>query len=63
MVLQAIQTPKVTNTPVEVANPQNRDPLYLDQDANRDKALQVMQERHRRESRSSSAGSRWSSGK
>ena len=33
MVLRAIQTPKVADTPVEVANPQNRDPLYLDRDA------------------------------
>ena len=43
VVLPAIQTPKVTDTPVEVANPRNQDPLYLDRDANRDKALQVMQ--------------------
>ena len=53
----------MTDTPVEVANPWNRDPLYLDWDANRDKALQVMQERCRRESQSSSVGSRLSSGK
>ena len=63
VVLRAIQTPKVTDTPVEVANPQNRDLLYLDWDANRYKALQVMQERCRRESHSSSVGSRSISGK
>ena len=39
--------PMVTDTQVEVANPWNTDPLDLDQDVNRDKALQVMQERHR----------------
>ena len=55
VVLRALQMPKVTDTQVEVTNPQNTDPLYLDRDANRDKALQVMQDRHRRESRSSSA--------
>ena len=37
--------PTVTDTQVEVANPRNTDPLDLDRDANRDKALQVMQER------------------
>ena len=63
MVLQALQTPMMTDTQVEVTNPWNTDPLDLDRDVNRDKALQVMQERHRRESRSSSAGSRSSSGK
>ena len=47
VVLQAIQMPKVADTQVEVANPWNADLLDLDQDANRDKALQVMQERHR----------------
>ena len=47
VVLQALQMPMVTNTQVEVANPRNTDPLDLDRDANRDKALQVMQERHR----------------
>ena len=52
----------VTDTQVEVTNPQNTDPLDLDRDVNRDKALQVMQERCRRESRSSSAGSHSSSG-
>ena len=57
MVLQALEIPMVTDTQVEVANPRNTDPLDLDRDANRDKALQVMQERHRQESRSSSAGS------
>ena len=63
MVLRAIQTPKVADTQVEVTNPWNADPLDLDWDANRDKALQVMQERCRRESRSSSVGSHSSSGK
>ena len=53
----------VTDTQVEVTNPRNTDPLDLDRDAKRDKALQVMQERHRRESHSSSAGSHSSSGK
>ena len=63
VVLWAIQMPMVTNTPVEVANPWNTDPLDLDRDANRDKALQVMQERCRQESHSSSAGSHSSNGK
>ena len=63
VVLRALQTPMVTDTQVEVANPWNTDPLDLDRDANRDKALQVMQERHRQESHSSSAGSCSSSGK
>ena len=53
----------VTDTQVEVANPWNTNPLDLDQDANRDKALQVMQERRRQESCSSSVGSHSSSGK
>ena len=47
MVLQALQMPMVADTQVEVTNPQNTDPLDLDRDANRDKALQVMQERCR----------------
>ena len=63
VVLRAIQTPTVTDTPVKVTNPWNTDPLDLDWDANACKALQVMQERHRRESRSSSVGSHSSSGK
>ena len=63
VVLQALQTPMVTDTQVEVTNPRNTNPLDLDWDANRDKALQVMQERHRREFHSISAGSRSSSGK
>ena len=63
VVLWALQTPKVPDTQVEVANPWNTDPLDLDRDANKDKALQVMQERHRWESHSSSAGSCLSSGK
>ena len=46
-----------------ITNPWNPDPLDLDQDANRDKALQTMQEQHRRESRFTSTGSRSSSGK
>ena len=63
VVLPALQTPTVTNTQVEVANPRNTDPLDLDQDANRDKALQVMQKRRRRESHSSSVESHSSSRK
>ena len=63
VVLRALQMPMVTDTRVEVANPQNTDLLDLDRDVNRDKALQVMKERRRRESRSSSAGSHLSSGK
>ena len=63
VILRSMQTPKATNTLVEVANPRNKDPLYLDRDANRDKALQTMQERRRRASCSSSAESRVSSGK
>ena len=55
--------PTVTDTQVEVTNPRNSDPLDLDSDANKDKALQVMQERHRQESHFSSEGSRSSSGK
>ena len=47
VVLRALQMPTVTGTQVEVANPWKTDPLDLDRDANRDKALQVMQERHR----------------
>ena len=47
VVLRALQMPTVTDTQVEVANPWNTDPLDLDQDANRDKALQAMQERCR----------------
>ena len=41
MVLQALQMPTVIDTQVEVTNPQNADPLDLERDANRDKALQV----------------------
>ena len=63
VILRSMQTPKATDTPVEVADPRNKDPLYLDWDANRDKALQMMQERRRRVSHSSSAESRASSGK
>ena len=63
VVLRALQTPMVTDTQVKVTNPRNTDPLDLDRDANRDKALQVMQERHRQESHSSSVGSHSSSGK
>ena len=47
VVLRALQMPTVTDTKVEVANPRNTDPLVLDCDANRDKALQIMQKRHR----------------
>ena len=60
VILRSMQTPKVKDTPVEVTNPRNQDPLYLNWDASRDKALQTMQERHTRESCSSRAGS-WSS--
>ena len=63
VILHSIQTPKVKDTQVDVADPRNKDPLYLDRDANRDKALQTMQERRRRESRSSSMGSQSSSSK
>ena len=63
VVLQATQMPMVTDTQVEVTNPRNTNPLDLDRDANWDKDLQVMQERHRRESGSSSAGSHLSSRK
>ena len=45
VVLRALQTSTVTDTQVEVTNPRNTDPLDLDWDANRDKALQIMQER------------------
>ena len=55
--------PTVTDTQVEVANPWNTDPLDLDRDVNRDKDLQVMQDRHRRESHCSSVGSCLSSRK
>ena len=63
VVLRSMQTPKKTDTLVEVSDPQNKDPLYLNRDASRDKALQTMQERHRIESCSSSAESRSSGGK
>ena len=63
VILRSMQTPKVTDTEIEVADPRNKDPLYLDQDASRDKVSQTMQERHRRVSHSSSAESRGSSGK
>ena len=63
MILWSMQTSKKADTQVEVANPQIKDPLYLNQDASRDKALQTMQERHRIESCSSSAESRSSGGK
>ena len=33
MVFRAIQTPKVADTPVDIANPWNRDPLDIYQDA------------------------------
>ena len=46
---------------VPVSNPQNKDPLDLDQDANWDAALEHMRERHQKESCSSSAASRSSS--
>ena len=64
VVLWAIQTPKVKDILVDVANPCNRDPLDLDRDSTRDVALKLMQDqRCRRESRSSSAGSRSSNSK
>ena len=63
VVLRALQMPMVTDTKVEVTNPWNTDLLDLDRDVNRDKALQVMQDRHRQESHCSSVGSRLSSGK
>ena len=63
VILQSMQTSKKADTQAEVANPWNNDPLYLNRDASRDKALQTMQERCRMESRSSSAESRSSSGK
>ena len=65
VVLHSIQTlkPKAKDTQVDAADPQSKDPLYLDREANRDKALQTKQERCRRESRFSSAGSWSSSGK
>ena len=46
---------------VPVSNPQNRDPLDLDRDANRDAALEHMQERRQKESHLSSTTSRSSS--
>ena len=58
VVLRSIQTPKVTGTPVDIW-----DPLDLDWDANRDKALKTMQDRYRRESCSNSTGSTSSSSK
>ena len=65
VVLRSMQTPtlKVKDTQVEVADLRNKDPLYLNRDASRDKALQTTQERCRRESHSNSAGSQSSSGK
>ena len=58
VVLQSMHTPKKANTQIEVTDPWNKDPLYLNRDASRDKALQTMQERRRMESHSSSAESR-----
>ena len=55
MVLRALQTPKEAE--VLVADPQNKDPLDLARDA----MLEHMQDRHQKESRSSSAASRSSS--
>ena len=46
---------------VPVSNPQNKDPLDLDRDANWDATLEQMWERHQKESRLSSAASRSSS--
>ena len=63
IVLQAIQMPKVADTPVEVTSAQNRDLLDLNQDASWDAALKSMQDRCRRESHSSSTGSQSNSSK
>ena len=52
--------PQDDDVPVSVSDPKNLAPLYLAWNAARDAALHVMQERHRRESHSSSDGS-WSS--
>ena len=63
VVLRVIQTPKVADILVNVADPRNKDPLDLDWDANCDATLKHMQDWHRRESCSSSAGSWSTSGK
>ena len=63
VILRSMQTPKATDTPIEVADPRNKDLLYLNWDASRDKALQMMQEGCRRKSHSSSVGSQSNSGK
>ena len=59
VVLKTLQTPKKTRVPV--ADPPNKDPLDLDWDTNQDAALEHMQERRHKESRSSSVASRSSS--
>ena len=63
VVLRVIQTPKVADILVNVADPRNKDPLDLDWDTNCDAALKHMQDWHRIESCSSNAGSWSTSGK
>ena len=62
VIVKAMQQPKPKKAAdIPVANPRNSDPLDLLQDASRDATLELMKERHRKESCSSSTASRSSS--
>ena len=62
VIVKSMQQPKPKKaTDIPVANPQNSDPLDLLWDASQDVVLELMKERHQKESCSSSTGSRSSS--
>ena len=62
VIVKSMQQPKPKKAAdIPVADPRNSDPLDLLRDASRDAALELMKERHRRESHSSSTASRSSS--
>ena len=62
VIVKSMQQPKPKKAAdIPVANPRNSDPLDLLRDASRDAALELMKERHRKESHSSSTASRSSS--
>ena len=62
VIVKAMQQPKPKKAAdILVANPRNSDPLDLLQDASQDAVLELMKERHRKESHSSSMASRSSS--
>ena len=62
VIVKSMQQPKPKKAAdIPVADPQNSDPLDLLRDASQDAALELMKERHRKESRSSSTASRSSS--